>query len=82
MDDPSLFCDNFSRCRRLYIGRGSPEKTRAAARARGWHFYEGPNFDGSRQLSVSLCSECAQADRRALPKAGAPLEGQTGLFEE
>jgi hypothetical protein len=80
--DPSVFCDNFARCGGLYLGRGSLDKTKQAARTRGWHFYLGPNFDGTGELDVSLCPRCTQADRRALPKAGSPLEGQTGLFEE
>jgi hypothetical protein len=82
VDDPSVFCDNHSTCGGLYLGRGNLIKTREAARARGWAFYEGFNLDNTRKMSVSLCPGCAQTERRKLPKAGMPLEGQISLFEE
>lgn len=82
MDDPSIFCDNFKTCGGTYLGRGNLDKTREVARARGWHFYQGHNLDGTRWMNVSLCPKCTQSERRALPKVGAPLEGQIGLFEE
>lgn len=80
VDNPSVFCDNYDQCGGLYLGRGNLDKTKQAARARGWHFFEGKNMLGSKTLDVSLCPACTQSERRALPKAGAPLEGQEELW--
>lgn len=78
MIDPSVFCDNHSTCKGLYLGRGNPVKTREAARARGWHFFVGTSTTG-KLLDVALCPACVDAGRRQLPKAWKPLEGQETL---
>lgn len=60
----SLSCDT---CPTSYPSRGARGSTLMAARAKGWHIYEGPSETGE-ELVVHLCPPCVGTPRSMLPK--------------
>lgn len=51
-----------------------------AARAHGWHVFEGPSLTG-KSISSFLCEDCVGTARSKLPKAPPKLEDDVALFE-
>lgn len=56
----------------IYQDRGRKGSTLMAARAAGWHVYEGLASDGVTQMSSHLCPPCVGTNR-SMPKKVAPL---------
>lgn len=76
----NLYCDNYSTCNEVIWSRGTPEQTRAVARAKGWHLFTGVNQNGDKWLEVVLGHKCVGGSRRDLGPAPSVLDGQLELF--
>lgn len=77
----SLACDT---CPEVYPGRGARGSTAMAARAKGWHIYEGAAADGETELIKHLCPPCVGTPRSPLRKPPPALPGDDllPLFSE
>lgn len=65
-------CDNYDLC------QASTERTRAQARAKGWHIFEGTTMSGE-DVTWILCPACV-GKRGQVSRAPVVLEGQEELF--
>lgn len=70
-----LGCDT---CDAFVYSQGAEGTTATRARAKGWHIYEGPSSDGSRNLSSHLCPDCVGTPRK-LPQKRVPMDDDVFL---
>ena len=75
----NLYCDNYASCHEMALDRDGAAETEAAARAKGWHIFDGTTQGGTEHRAV-LGPDCVGAHRRALPAAPSLLAGQQELF--
>ena len=75
LDEESLVCDG---CLVVFASIGPRETVSNAARARGWHLYEGPSLT-SMEIVSHLCPACVQTPRSKLPPV-TRLDGDEALF--
>jgi hypothetical protein len=75
----NLYCDHYATCHSVIWDQGSEDQTRAVARAKGWHLFDGFSLEG-KKLDVVLCRRHVDGRRRDLPPAPSVLDGQIELF--
>lgn len=64
--------------RTCFCGQVMPEgRTMEGLRVLGWTFYDGPNFNGTHLVSLTLCPDCTRSRRVKAPDV---LDGQEDLF--
>lgn len=75
----NLYCDNYATCNEMVVDRGGASETRLAARAKGWHIFDGLTQGGVEHHAV-LGPQCVGSRRRSLDPAPPHQPGQRELF--
>lgn len=70
-----IICDT---CDNIVWNMGARGTTITKARAGGWHVYDGPSSDSSKQLSTHLCPTCVGSPRKA-PTKREPMDDDVFL---
>jgi hypothetical protein len=75
-----LHCDNYATCQMTVRRLDTDQATDNAARAKGWHIWEGQTMGGHQQRKV-ICPKCMGSNRSRLPIPPPRLPGDRELIQ-